>query len=127
MKATSAILLCAGLLVTVTAAGVAPRWHPMKNELLIDAPPDALDAAKIESLTGLKGSMNEKERVFKVSYPRSDLNVVVNGVKITPPMGLTCWVAFTDVGPGPFSMCMGDTVLTEDQVNPVMSVALENG
>ncbi len=85
----------------------------------------ALDTAKIEQLTGLKGSMNTKEGVFKVSYPRSDLNVVSDGVKITPPMGLTCWVAFKAVGD--HAVCMGDTVLTEDQVNPVLSAALDNG
>ena len=53
-----------------------------------------LDTAKIEELTGAKGAMNEKEGVFKVSMPRSDLNVTSNGVKITPAMGLTCWAAF---------------------------------
>lgn len=83
------------------------------------------DTAKIEQLTGLKGQLNEKENVFKVAFARSDLNVRSGGVKITPPMGLTCWVAFTKVQ-GQI-MIMGDTVLTEDQVNPVMSVALENG
>jgi len=84
-----------------------------------------LDTAKIESLTGLKGAMNDKEGVFKVSYPRSDIQVTAEGVKLTPPMGLTCWVSF--IPTGDHVMCMGDTVLLEDQVNPVMSVALENG
>src|SRR5437773_1272680 len=85
----------------------------------------AFDTAEIERLTGLKGLLNEKENVFKVSFPRSDLNVMSGGVKITPPMGLTSWVAFTKMKD--HDMIMGDTVLTEDQVNPVMSVALENG
>jgi hypothetical protein len=84
-----------------------------------------LDASKIEQLTGLKGTMNDKEGVFKVSYPRADLEVVSDGVKITPPMGLTCWVSFMQMGD--HAVCMGDTVLTEDQVNPVLSAALDNG
>jgi hypothetical protein len=84
-----------------------------------------LDTAKIEQLTGAKGAMNDKEGVFKVSMARSDLNVMANGVKITPPMGLTCWAAFKRMGD--HAMVMGDQVLLEDQVNPVMSVALENG
>jgi hypothetical protein len=84
-----------------------------------------LDPQKIEALTGLKGQLNEKEGVFKVSFPRTDLDVTTAGVKMTPPMGLTAWAAFTKVGN--HTMMMGDTVLTEDQVNPVMSVALENG
>jgi hypothetical protein len=85
----------------------------------------SFDTAKIEKLTGLKGQLNEKDGVFKVSFPRSDLNVMAGGVKITPPMGLTCWVSFTKMQD--HDMIMGDTVLTEDQVNPVMTVALENG
>src|SRR5215212_2746957 len=83
------------------------------------------DASKIEQLTGAKGQMNDKEGVFKVSMPRADLNVSSNGVKITPPMGLTCWAAFKRMAD--HAMVMGDQVLLEDQVNPVMSVALENG
>src|SRR3989440_7703870 len=85
----------------------------------------ALDPAKIEQLTGAKGKMDEKEGVFKVSLPRSDINVTAAGVKMTPPMGLTCWAAFMKMGD--HAMVMGDQVLLEDQVNPVMSVALENG
>ena len=84
-----------------------------------------LDTANIEKLTGLKGTFDAKEGVFKVSYPRSDIQATAAGVKLTPPMGLTCWVAFKNVGD--HVMCMGDTVLTEDQVNPVMSAALDNG
>ncbi|HHT9120087.1 MAG TPA: DUF1259 domain-containing protein [Candidatus Hypogeohydataceae bacterium YC41] len=80
---------------------------------------------KIEQLTNAKGSFNEKEGVFKVSFPRSDLKINVSGAKLTPPMGLTVWAAFKITGNQ--AMVMGDTVLLEDQVNPVMSVALENG
>jgi hypothetical protein len=83
------------------------------------------DAATIERLTGAKGSWNEKEGVFKVSVPRSDLAVSSGGVRITPPLGLTSWAAFT--GSGNASMVMGDMVLTERQVNPVLSVALDSG
>lgn len=89
------------------------------------AEPAPFDTAKIEELTGAKGAYNEKEGVFKVSVPRKDLSVTTAGVKMTPPMGLTSWAAFVKVGD--HTMMMGDTVLLEDQVNPVMSVALENG
>jgi hypothetical protein len=85
----------------------------------------ALDTAKIEQLTGVKGEMNDKEGVFKVSVPRTDLAVTAAGVKMTPPMGLTSWAAFHQVGTQ--TMVMGDIVLLEDQVNPVMSAALTNG
>ena len=85
----------------------------------------ALDTAKIEQLTGGKGELNTQEGVFKVSVPRSDLTVTVAGVKMTPPLGLTSWAAFQPMGNQ--TMVMGDLVLLEDQVNPVMSVALTNG
>lgn len=84
-----------------------------------------LNTAKIEALTGLKGQLNEKEGVFKVSYPREDIKAKVAGVTVTPPMGLTAWAAFTKNGD--HAMVMGDLVLLEDQVNPVMSAALDNG
>jgi hypothetical protein len=86
---------------------------------------EKLDTAKIDELTGAKGKLDEKEGAYKVSFPRSDLKVTAGGVKLTPPMGLTCWAAFTRVGE--HVVMMGDQVLLEDQVNPVMSVALENG
>jgi Domain of Unknown Function (DUF1259) len=85
----------------------------------------ALDTSKIEQLTGAKGAWNEKEGVFKVSFPRSDLHVQAAGVRLTPPLGLTAWAAFTKVGS--HVAVMGDMVLTEDQVNPAMSAALDNG
>jgi hypothetical protein len=86
---------------------------------------EKLDSAKIEQLTGAKGQLNEKEGVFKVNAPRTDLHVTVAGVKMMPPMGLTSWAAFQDVGDQ--TMVMGDMVLLEDQVNPVMDIALQNG
>lgn len=84
-----------------------------------------LDTAKIDELTGAKGKLDEKEGAYKVSFPRNDLKVTTGGVKLTPPMGLTCWAAFTRAGD--HVVMMGDQVLLEDQVNPVMSVALESG
>jgi hypothetical protein len=97
---------------------------PMAVPLARAATP-TLDTAKIEQLTGVKGKLNDEEGVFKVAAPRSDLNVTVAGVRMTPPMGLTSWAAFTQDGAQ--ALVMGDLVLLEAQVNPVMSVALDNG
>jgi hypothetical protein len=99
----------------------------LSTSTVLAAPPKgaALDQARIEQLTGAKGKLDEKAGVFKVSVPRSDLKVVSSGVHLTPPMGLTCWAAFTRSGA--HTAVMGDIVLTEDQVNPVMSAALDNG
>src|SRR5262245_40578515 len=107
--------------ILLTLAGLALLWS-MPWSL---AAGTRLDTATIEQLTGVKGELNEKEAVFKVSVPRSDLDVTVAGVKMTPPLGLTSWAAFQQAGDQ--VMVMGDMVLLEDQVNPVMSVALQNG
>src|SRR5437660_3848721 len=88
-------------------------------------PAKGVDSARIEQITGLKGQWTEKEGVFKVQVPRSDLAVTAAGAKITPPLGLTAWAAFTKAGA--HAVVMGDIVLTEDQVNPAMDAALQNG
>src|SRR6184192_984727 len=85
----------------------------------------ALDTAKIDELTGLKGKMNEKEGAYKVTFPRDDVKVTVDGWTMPPFMGLGTWAAFTETKNG--AMVMGDTVLFEDEVNPAMSIALDNG
>src|SRR5213595_3231942 len=85
-----------------------------------------LDGAKIDQLTGLKGKLNEKEGVYKVTFPRSDVKVAVAGWTMPPFMGLGTWAAFTQ-GSHTEAMVMGDTVLFEDEVNAAMSAALDNG
>ena len=64
--------------------------------------------------------------MFKVSKPRTDVKIRVDGWQMPPFMGLTSWAAFTPGHDGQ-TMMMGDTVLFEDEVNPAMSAALENG
>src|SRR5947209_18466278 len=85
----------------------------------------ALDGAKIDQITGLKGKLNEKEGVYKVTWPRSDVKVTVDGWTMPPFMGLGTWAAFTETKDG--AMVMGDTVLFEDEVNAAMTAALDNG
>ncbi len=92
---------------------------------LASAAPATVDTQKIELGTGVKGKLDEKEGAFKVSAPRSDLQVTAGGVKLVPAAGLTSWAAFKRAGA--HTVVMGDLVLTEDQVNPVMSAALDNG
>jgi len=79
---------------------------------------------KIEAMTGLKGTMNAG--VFKVSVPRKDVPIYVDGWKMPPFMGLTSWAAFTD-GKGADAMVMGDFVLFQDEVFSVMRAALTHG
>jgi hypothetical protein len=85
-----------------------------------------LNTARIDELTGLKGKMNEKEGVYKVTFPRNDVKIVVDGWTMPPFMGLGTWAAFTK-GAHSEAMVMGDTVLFEDEVTATMSAALDNG
>jgi len=85
----------------------------------------ALDGAKIDEITGLKGKLSEKENVYKVTWPRADVKVIVDGWTMPPFMGLGTWAAFTETKDG--AMVMGDTVLFEDEVNAAMTAALDNG
>lgn len=67
-----------------------------------------------------------KEGVLKVNIPRSDVRVTIGGRPAPTPFGFGGWIAFTK-GDGGHDVMMGDLVLTEDEVNPVMSAVLANG
>src|SRR5438477_2099303 len=86
----------------------------------------ALDTNRIEQVIGLKGTWSAAEGVFKFASPRTDVKIAVDGWTMPPFMGLGSWAAFTEAKIGG-AMVMGDTVLFQDEVNPVMSVALDNG
>jgi hypothetical protein len=86
----------------------------------------ALDTNRIEQITGLKGAWTAAEGVFKVTAPRADAKISVDGWTMPPFMGLTTWAGFID-GKKAEAMVAGDLVLFEDEVNPVMSAALDAG
>src|ERR1051325_7249552 len=75
-----------------------------------------LDTARIDHLSGLKGRLNEKEGVYKVTFPRNDVKVVVDGWTMPPFMGLGTWAAFTPTKDG--AMVRGNTVLFKDESTP---------
>jgi len=85
----------------------------------------SFDVGVIEQIIGVKGVMNTNENVFKITVPRTDVKVSVDGWPMPPFMGLGTWAAFS--GGANRVMVMGDTVLLQDEVNPVMSAALDNG
>ena len=76
----------------------------------------------IDEALGRSGQA-QADGAYKVSFPRTDLNVTVGDVEVKPALALGGWVAFSK--PGKDSIIMGDLVLTEDEVTPVMS-SLEN-
>lgn len=91
--------------------------------LLFAVPASALETALIEQASGAKGTL--QDGVFVVRLPRADLTVDTAGVRMVPALGLTAWAAFQAVGAQ--AMMMGDLVLLEDQVNPVMDAAFAAG
>src|SRR5260221_12613036 len=80
--------------------------------------PAATDWKPVEQALGKAGSMQPGD-VYKVSLPRSDLKVTVMGVELKPALALGSWVAFKKTGD--MTLVMGDLVLTEDELTPVMT------
>src|SRR5207244_8663541 len=77
-------------------------------------------------LTTLGKQGDYKANVLKVNIPRNDLTVTVAKVRTPTPFGFGGWVAMTK-GTGGMNVMMGDLVLTQEEVNPVMSALLDNG
>lgn len=89
-------------------------------------PAPAMPADYQAVLTTLGRQGDYKDRVLKVNIPRSDLRVTIRQRPAPTPFGFGGWVAFTK-GDGGMDVMMGDLVLTEDEVNPVMSAVLGQG
>jgi hypothetical protein len=99
----------------------------MRNALLIVSSLllfGAADWKDVEQAIGRPGSL-QPGGVYKVSFPRSDLAVTLDGVTIKPALALGSWAAFKDIGGGQV-MTMGDLVLLESEVTPVLD-ALQKG
>ena len=79
-------------------------------------------AAVAEAL-GREGSVQGD--VYRIGFSRSDMNITLDGIAIEPVLALGTWVAFKKMGDR--AMLMGDLVLAEDEVNPVMERLLEGG
>ena len=91
----------------------APKGEPMPAEYQ-------------QVLTTLGKQGDFKAKVLKVNIPRNDIHVSIDGVHTPTPFGFGGWLAMTK-GSGGMDVMMGDIVLLEDEVNPVMSAFLDNG
>src|SRR5882724_13678842 len=83
-----------------------------------------IDWSKVDQAMGKKGS-EQPGGVHKYGLPRSDLSVTVDGVAIKPTLALGSWVAFQPTADG--AMFMGDLVLLDTEISPVMQRLIDGG
>ncbi|WOF44988.1 DUF1259 domain-containing protein [Sphingopyxis indica] len=107
MKPIAAFALL-GLLLSGASAQAAEPWE------------QAVAAAIGKPGTEMPGG------VYRIGLPRSDLHVVLDGVRLKPALALGSWLAFAPHGGGQ-AMVMGDLVLTDTEVNPVMAKLIAGG
>jgi len=117
LVATSFVLATVFVLVTSSAA----PWQGGQSNT---GQQTATDWKAVENALGKAGSMQPGD-VYKVSLPRTDLRVTVNGVELKPALALGSWVAFKKRGD--MTIVMGDLVLTEAEVTPVLTKLQEGG
>ena len=113
MKKRIVIALAATYVVSVTFGSVPAQAQDMPKQY----------QGVLDTL-GKKGDY--KASVLKVNIPRTDLTVTVDGVATPTPFGFGGWLAMTK-GEGARDVMMGDLVLLQEEVNPVMSALLDNG
>ena len=83
----------------------------------------AQDFSEMEKILGAKGQL--QEGAWVVRFPRSDLKLTIAGEAMPTALGFVSWAAFKDMADG--AMIMGDLVLLEKEVNPVITSLEENG
>src|SRR6267154_1549015 len=125
-RKTRRVVLClvafasATLFVLVACSAPQNQSGQSNNQQQAGAP----DWKPVEQALGKTGSVQPGD-VYKVSLPRTDLQVSVGGVQVKAPLALGSWVAFKKVNS--MTMVMGDLVLTEDEVTPVLTKLQEGG
>lgn len=88
-------------------------------------PRGEFDATLVDSLSGAPGILDRSSGTYSLSIPREDLVVTVDGVRLTPRMGLSGWIVFDPLPGG--AVLTAQLPLLEDEVNPVISAALLHG
>jgi len=109
----------ASLLGSFAKAGISPKG---KTPLLSQQ-----EIAAIEKALGKKGVYNEAQAVHNTPFPRNDLQIKVKGEAVPIPFGFGGWAAIKKTVDGKSAVLMSDTVLLEEEVNPLISAAQANG
>jgi hypothetical protein len=120
LGATVALAIAA---LAITAWGVSSMPRPVQAHGAY-VPQAQVDWQAVEQALGKSGAMQPGD-VYKFSLPRTDLQVTARGVPVQPALALGSWIAFKAMGNQ--AMVMGDLVLTEDELNPVMRALQQGG
>ena len=123
-KVILVFIICNGiLLLSCNSRKNKASVSEIRKGIVACPPGSKLDIQEIEKITGMKGV--EKNGEYKITVPQNDLNIMVDGFKIIPPMGLGSWIAFTSCADS--VMMMGDIILSENDVAPVQQEVIRQG
>src|ERR1700737_4483263 len=119
-----------GIMVSIFAASFASGANAQKIDWQIFAEPfvtsahaQEIDWQKVDDAFGRKPTVSGD--VHRYGFPRTDLTVTLDGVTIKPTLALGSWIAFKPAHGG--AMAMGDLVLLQTEINPVMAKLIEGG
>jgi len=85
------------------------------------------EIAAIETAIGKKGSYKEAEATYTIPLPRNDLKITLKGEPVPIPFGFGGWVSIKRTIDGKSAMLMGDNVLLQEEVNPLITAAQAEG
>jgi Domain of Unknown Function (DUF1259) len=108
------LFLTAGFLDAREPSGPSPNFQPQRN---------ILNTKKIEEILGRSGEI--KEGVLKISFPRTDLQVTLDGTPVKPALAMSSWVAFLSTDDQ--TLALGDLVLRVQEIKPVKSRLKKDG
>ena len=113
-------LILAGVFAT---SANTPNWQSLMEPFISAAHAQDIDWQKVDETLGRKPAVSGD--VHRYGFPRTDLTVTLDGVTIKPALALGGWVAFKPMHGG--VMAMGDLVLLETEINPVMAKMIAGG
>jgi hypothetical protein len=119
-------LRASGLLSSAQLLGLRPSLAKTTGAVKTPAL-TAEEIAAIEAAMGKKGTYNEGQSVHTTPLPRNDLKVTVRGEAVPVPFGFGGWASIKKTLDGKSAVLMSDTVLLEEEVNPLISAAHANG
>jgi uncharacterized protein DUF1259 len=119
------LVLAGATLVALGCSGRETREHETAEHApAASSPPAPVDWTAVEQAMGRAGAMQPGD-VYKFGLPRGDLTVVVDRIQLRPALALGSWVAFKATSAG--AIAMGDLVLRDDEIEPVMAKLAEGG